>query len=118
MEEELLLSDIENDLNNMNDQQLKDLGYELLYTGLISIRAITAEDFKKKDLSKANALCNVISGLIHNLPFHLFKNYNRDMLIWELSQCITKMKPMEHELKDNIRILINPFIETLKKESL
>lgn len=119
MNKELLLSDIENDLNKMNDRQLKDLGYEFLYTGIISIRALTAEMFEKKVLNKANEVCNVISSAIHNLPFLLFADYNRDMLIWELSQCITKMKRLEHELKDNIRILINPFIEVMKKrESL
>ncbi|ASK26288.1 hypothetical protein ABC970_22425 [Bacillus licheniformis] len=119
MNKELLLSDIENDLNKMNDRQLKDLGYEFLHTGIISIRALTAEMFEKKVLNKANEVCNVISSAIHNLPFLLFADYNRDMLIWELSQCITKMKRLEHELKDNIRILINPFIEVMKKrESL
>ncbi|MEC1426593.1 hypothetical protein P9D51_10790 [Bacillus sonorensis] len=112
MNKELLLSDIENDLNKMNDVQLKDLGYKLLHTGLISIRAITAEDFKKKDLCKVDEVCNVISGAIHNLPFLLVVDYNRDMLVWEISECIARIKELEHEFKNNIRILINPFIET------
>ncbi len=58
MNEELLVSDIENVLNKMNDRQLKDLGYEFLHTGIISIRALTAERFEKKVLNKANEVCN------------------------------------------------------------
>ncbi|RRD96048.1 hypothetical protein EII15_20250 [Bacillus licheniformis] len=111
MNKELLLSDIENDLNKMNDRQLKDLGYEFLHTGIISIRSITAEKFEKKVLSKANDVCNVISSAIHNFPFLLFADYNRDMMLWELSECIRQIKHLEQESKGFFRTLIYPLLE-------
>ncbi|KAA6451343.1 MULTISPECIES: hypothetical protein [Bacillus] len=111
MNEELLLSDIENVLNKMNDRQLKDLGYEFLHTGIISIRALTAERFEKKVLNKANEVCNVISSAIHNLPFLLFADYNRDMMLWELSECIRQIKYLEKESKGFFRTLIYPLLE-------
>ncbi|MEK5501009.1 hypothetical protein [Bacillus sp. FSL M8-0168] len=110
-EGKLLLSDIENDLNKMNDDQLKDLGYELLHTGLISIRAITSECFKRKELIKANQVSNVISDSIHNLPYLLFVDYNRDEMLSELSECIRDIKRLEQEAKEFFRTLIYPILE-------
>ena len=103
--------DHENDLNKMNDEQLKELGYNLLHTGLISIRAITAENFKKRELIKVNQACNIISDSVHNLPYLLFVDYNRDGMLSELSECIRDIKHLEKESKGFFRTLIYPLLE-------